>query len=213
VDATLLYVVFRIISLCIRCVGAYNRRVPKLWNDTIEEHRRTVNEAILDTAAAFVAEHAITSVTMSAIAERTGIGRATLYKYFPDVDSILLAWHERQVSRELRHLIEAGDATGSPYTRLETVLTTYAHIRRQHHAEDVAVALHHGEQARRGHRQLREFVRELVTAAAQAGEVRTDTDPDELAVYCLHALGAAGALDSEAAVRRLLTVTLSGLKP
>jgi len=28
---------------------------------------------------------------MSHIAEKTAIGRATLYKYFPDVDAILLA--------------------------------------------------------------------------------------------------------------------------
>lgn len=34
-------------------------------------------------------------MTMSRIAEEIGIGRATLYKYFPDVEAILLAWHER----------------------------------------------------------------------------------------------------------------------
>ena len=37
--------------------------------------------------------------------------------------------------------------------------------------------------------------------------------PGELAGYCLHALTAAGSLPSEAAVRRLLAVTMSGLRP
>jgi hypothetical protein len=37
--------------------------------------------------------------------------------------------------------------------------------------------------------------------------------PGELATYCLHALTAAGSLPSESAVRRLLTVTMSGLRP
>jgi len=37
--------------------------------------------------------------------------------------------------------------------------------------------------------------------------------PDELAGYCLHALTAAGNLPSEAAVRRLLAVTMAGLRP
>ena len=73
--------------------------VPKLWSETIESHRSAVREATLDTTAALVAEHGLRSVTMSQIAEQTGIGRATLYKYFPDVDSILVAWHERQVGR------------------------------------------------------------------------------------------------------------------
>lgn len=49
-----------------------------------------------DTTAALVAEQGLTSVTMSRIAKESGIGLATLYKYFPDVESILLAWHERR---------------------------------------------------------------------------------------------------------------------
>ena len=64
--------------------------MPKLWNETIEAHRRAVHEAILNTTAALVAEHGLRSVTMSQIAEEAGIGRATLYKYFSDVDAILL---------------------------------------------------------------------------------------------------------------------------
>ena len=40
-----------------------------------------------------------------------------------------------------------------------------------------------------------------------------DIAPGELAGYCLHALTAAGGLSSEAAVRRLLAVTMSGLRP
>ncbi|MBA2423836.1 MAG: TetR/AcrR family transcriptional regulator, partial [Actinobacteria bacterium] len=42
---------------------------------------------------------------------------------------------------------------------------------------------------------------------------RDDVSPDELASYCLHALSAAGGLSSRAAVRRLVTVTLAGLRP
>ena len=48
---------------------------------------------------------------------------------------------------------------------------------------------------------------------AGAGEVRDDIDPGELASYCLHALTAANSLSSEAAARRLVTVTLDGLRP
>ena len=36
--------------------------------------------------------------------------------------------------------------------------------------------------------------------------------PAELATYCLYALTAAGSLSSQAAVRRLISVTLSGLR-
>ena len=122
--------------------------MPKLWTETIEEHRRAVRDAALDTTAALVAERGLAAVTMSQIAAATGIGRATLYKYFPDVEAILAAWHERQVAQHL----------------------------------------------------------------GQLAEVRDDVPPAELASYCLHALQAASSLPSEAAVRRLVTVTLAGLR-
>jgi AcrR family transcriptional regulator len=68
----------------------------------------------LDTTAALVHEHGLAAVTMSQIAAATGIGRATLYKYFPDVEAILVAWHERQITRHLRQLAAARDAAGTP---------------------------------------------------------------------------------------------------
>lgn len=57
------------------------------------------------------------------------------------------------------------------------------------------------------------MLKDLLTKAAAAGHVRDDVAPGELASYCLHALAAAGSLPSEAAVRRLVTVTLAGLRP
>jgi len=96
--------------------------VPKLWEETIETHRRSVRQAILDTTAGLVAEHGLRAVTMSQIAEQTGIGRATLYKYFPDVDAILLSWHEQQVDHHLEQLRRLAEHAGDPRKRLEAVL-------------------------------------------------------------------------------------------
>jgi hypothetical protein len=57
------------------------------------------------------------------------------------------------------------------------------------------------------------MIRDLLTEAAAAGDLRDDVAPDELASYCLHALTAASSLPSKAAVRRLVTVILAGLRP
>jgi AcrR family transcriptional regulator len=187
--------------------------VPKLWSETIEAHRREVREAILDTTAALVAAHGLRSATMSKIAEETGIGRATLYKYFSGVEAILVAWHQRQVARHLEHLAEVADEAGSAGERLEAVLEAYALICYEHHGSELAALLHRREHVARARQQLSDLVRDLLTEAAANGELRDDVAPDELASYCLHALEAAGNLPSQAAVRRLVAVTLAGLRP
>jgi AcrR family transcriptional regulator len=189
--------------------------VPRLWNETIESHRRAVRDATLDTTAALVAQHGLRSVTMSQIAEETGIGRATLYKYFSDVEAILFAWHERQITGHLAYLSEVRDQAGHAGKRLEAVLEAYAlmsHESRGHHDTELAAFLHRDEQVPRAQRKLRAMVRDLLIEAADIGDVRDDVSPDELASYCLHALTAASSLASKAAVRRLVTVTLAGLR-
>lgn len=190
--------------------------MPKLWSETIEAHRAAVRDATLDTAAALVAEHGLRSVTMSAIAEETGIGRATLYKYFADVEAILVAWHERQISAHLAQLSALRDQTRDPASRLEGVLEAYAliaHASQGHRDSDLAAFLHGDEHVARARQHLTAFVGDLLTAAAAAGAVRTDVAPDELASFCLHALDAASGMSSKAAVRRLVRVTLAGLRP
>jgi AcrR family transcriptional regulator len=189
--------------------------VPKLWNDTIEAHRRAVRDAALDATAALVAAHGLRSVTMTQIAQEIGIGRATLYKYFPDVEAILVAWHERQISRHLEHLAQVRAHPGEPVHRLEAVLEAYALIAHESHGHDpeLAAFLHQDRHITRAQHQLHEMIRDLLADAAQTRDIRDDVTLDELASYCLHALNAARMLPSPAAVRRLVKVTLRGLSP
>lgn len=191
--------------------------MPRLWNETIEAHRRDVRDAILDTTINLVAEHGLRSATMSRIAEETGIGRATLYKYFPDVDAILTAWHHRQVTDHLEHLAAIRDETPDTAARLGAVLTAYARIAhgmsRHGFGTEFSTLVHRDDQVAGPRRQLHDLVRDVLAAAAEAGHARADVDPGELATYCLHALAAAGDLPSHAAVDRLVALTLAGLRP
>lgn len=188
--------------------------MPKLWTETVETHRHEVRLAIMDTTAALVAEQGLRSVTMSEIAEKTGIGRATLYKYFPDVDAILLAWHQRHVDSHLQHLAEVRDQGDNPASRLENVFRAFAHHAHEsgsHRESELAGMLHRGEHMEAAQQELTAFMTRLLGDAAEAGQIRTDITPAELAEYSIHALTAASALPSKAAVHRLVEVTLGGL--
>jgi AcrR family transcriptional regulator len=187
--------------------------VPKLRADTVEEHRRAVRDATLDATARLVTEHGLASVTMSKIAAETGVGRPTLYKYFPDVEAILVAWHERQIGSHLKHLARVRDQSGDVARRLEAVLEAYALMTYERpHGTELAVLLHRGEHVTRAHQHLTSLIEDLLAEGARTGDVRDDVAPGELAGYCIHALTAADRLPSKAAVRRLVTVTLAGLR-
>lgn len=189
--------------------------MPKLWDETIEAHRLAVREAILDATWKLVTEQGLAAATMSRIAEEARIGRATLYKYFPDVEAILSGWHERHVAVHLAELAGLNDRGGNAAEKLNAMLEGYAliaHRRGLQDAELVAL-LHRGEHVVRAQQQLKGLIGDRLAGAAEAGIVRNDVASDELAGYCLHALAAAGNLPDEAAVRRLVGVTLSGLRP
>jgi AcrR family transcriptional regulator len=165
-----------------------------------------------------VAEHGLLSVSMSQIAESTGIGRATLYKYFPDVEAILFAWHERQITAHLAQLEGLRGQPGDAGQRLQAVLEAYALISHErfsheHPGPEVAALLHRGTHLTKAQQQVHDLIKDLLTEVAATGNLRDDIAPDELATYCLHALGAASNLPSKAAVRRLVRVTLAGLCP
>jgi AcrR family transcriptional regulator len=202
------------VNVCID-VAVYSWRVPKLWDETIQAHRHQVRDAILDTTAALVFEHGLRAVTMAQIAEQAGIGRATLYKYFSDIDAILHAWHHRQISAHLAQLTEVKDSTAGPGHRLQAVLQSYAriaHQTRSHHNTEIGRFLHRDDHLADAQQQLHDLITSLVAEAIQAGELRGDVPPSELAAYCLHALNAASSLPSQAAVDRLVAVTLDGLR-
>lgn len=193
--------------------SCYGVVVPKLWTTTVETHRQEVRAAIVDAVGHLATEQGLLSLTMSQIAEAAGIGRATLYKYFADVEQVLTAWHDRQVAVHLAELTTLRDQQGTPATRLRSVLETYGRIarQRQHVGEQLAAALHRSNHVDHAEQQLHDLVAGLISEAAAAGTVRTDVPAPELAGYCIHALSAAGDAVTTAALDRLLGVIWAGL--
>lgn len=186
--------------------------MPKLWSDTIEAHKQTVRDAALDAAASLVMRRGLHPVTMSEVAEATGIGRATLYKYFPDMRALLFAWHERQINRHLAALASIAEGGGPPMERLARVLGAYAEMAHRQHDGELASLLHSGGHAAHARGHLAAFLSELIAEAARAGTVRTDVPPQELATFCLAAMAGAHGTHSRDAMNRLVALTTDALR-
>lgn len=138
---------------------------------------------------------------MSAVAAEAGVSRATLYKYFPDVESILIAGHHRHVQAHLEELRAVIDHNDNPRQALVEVLTTYAGIQRHRAGDDVVelAGLVHGPSM--AHHDAHDAIHALLATAIAAARTDAATDPSgdvvdagtdgALATMCLHALAAA----------------------
>lgn len=185
--------------------------MPKLWERSIDAHRVAVRASILSATATLVADSGLGSVTMSRIAQEAGIGRATLYKYFPDLDAVLLAWHDQHVAAHLARLRELVDSPGEPLDRLRAACVAVTRMYADIPEDEIARRLHHGGHVLQATQHLAEILGALLQEGVERGEVRGDVPVGELVRYCLAALTAASEASS-AAVRRLITVTLDGLR-
>lgn len=186
--------------------------MPKLWNNTVEEHRHAVRAAALDAAEALIREAGFAGVSMTRVAERAGITRATLYKYFPDVDALLSQWHERQVSEHLAVLEKIRQETVGTGQQLQAVLEAYALMLYDMLAHDSSPpALHRSAHVDHAHHYLEAFIADLIRADVQSRIAEVSMDPEDLARYCIHAMNAARSLSTRGAVPVLVDLTVQGI--
>lgn len=184
-------------------------RMPKLWNDTIEAHRSAVASAVMDKTAELAAREGLHTLTMARIAQEAGIGRATLYKYFPDVEGILSAWHKRQISTHLEGLERIRKQAATPLQALEAVLIAYGESTRHGHDHAFGSLLHAMPHVREAHGHLEEFVADMIAEATRDGNLSGDVPPGERARYALAAV--AGGAPNKPALVRLVGMILRGL--
>src|SRR5262245_10111077 len=80
---------------------------------------------ILDTAARLFAEHGYAETDTQLLADELGVGKGTLYRYFPSKQRLFLA----AVDRAMRHLRQTIDASiegiADPLERVATAIRTY----------------------------------------------------------------------------------------
>lgn len=186
--------------------------MPKLWTATIDDHHAAVRDAILDAAARMVATRGLTGVSMSGVAQGAGIGRATLYKYFPDVEAVLGAWHARQIAGHMVQLERSLTGAANPLEALRSVLQHMAQARHGHGGAEIALHLHRMGHVHQAHQHLRQRIAGLARDAALAGLVRQDCASELIADLCLSALTATEGRTAEDA-QRAVDIVLDGLRP
>ncbi|MFK0021107.1 hypothetical protein [Streptomyces sp. NPDC090798] len=106
--------------------------------------------------------------------------RAAPCKYFPDVETVLLARHARQIGEHLDQLAEVRGQADEPVGRPEAVLEAFApvsHASRGHRDTEVAAFLHKDRHVSEARQQLHGMIRDLAAEGVRTGDLRNDIAP------------------------------------
>ncbi len=140
--------------------------------------RDRIAAGILDTAASVLAERG-ESVSMADIAQAAGVGRATLYRYFPTREALLLGL-TRAAFEELSGRIAAAELDAVPL-REGVARAARAFIAAgRRYAAVIHVGKTYVEDPAEFDRAVAEPVRALIRRGVADGELRTDVPPDVL---------------------------------
>lgn len=169
-------------------------------------------DAILMAALAVFSQSGV-DAPVREIAQRAGVGVATLYRHFPQRSDLIVAVFQRQVDACAQAAPQLA-TSHSPADALALWVQRYADFIVT--KRGLAAALHSGDPAYSAlpayfDAHLRPALQLLLDAAIAAGEVRDDVDPDEL----LRAVGnlcLSAQEDRLESARRMVALLVDGLR-
>jgi AcrR family transcriptional regulator len=154
-------------------------------------------------------------VPLRTIARKAGVGQGTLYRHFPDRETLLCTVHHREVDR-------LTDAAGellerlSPLRALEEWMRQLAAFAAA--KPDVGLAMQrslsrHGEPASPGHPTCADTLSTLLVSNQVAGTVRPDIAPEDLllALAGLWHVNHSEPADRRASADRLIDIVMAGI--
>ena len=105
------------------------------WNVTsalstppsLEEHRTEMHRRIFDALSELLGACGYDSVGLADVAKRAGIGRTAMYNYYPDKESLILAFAAAETERFLGELEATLKSASTPIDQLRAYLAALIH--------------------------------------------------------------------------------------
>lgn len=158
------------------------------WANVTEAYRDGQRESIAKAALALLIEGGGAGLSMSALAQEVGISRPTLYRYYPDMESVLVgiaalvAQHDESFAAQVL-------AESDPRRQLRAFLDAVTDPAT--HGHPSAVELHaalpqEGRRMLRAHEdRARGLLADILRRGVQAGDFAADIDPKADARFIL----------------------------
>jgi AcrR family transcriptional regulator len=171
-------------------------------------------DLLLGAAASAFAERGADDVSLEEIARRAGVGIGTLYRHFPNRQSLLEAVYKDQVDglEVLAGKLQAAESPGDALADWVRAFVTFAKAKRSLSSALVATIGKNSEFMTACSLQLRDCTKSILSRAQDAGEARADvqyTDIFRLTHGLITAMDSPS--DSEQA-DRLVALVVDGLR-
>lgn len=173
------------------------------WERTRLDHRAQQSEAIASAALSLMLDRGAPALTMAAIAIASGVSRQTLYRYYSDVDAVLVGVAEFIGSRD--HQFEAEVLQHSdPVVQLDAIVRAVAHAGNHDTRDSAALRSSLPPKARQVLAQhedrILQVLEDVLTAGIRDGVFRADIGPSGDAPLILGLAAAAEPATTERAI-------------
>ncbi|MBY5162220.1 TetR/AcrR family transcriptional regulator [Salsipaludibacter albus] len=160
--------------------------MPKLWADSLDEHRALVLERLVDAYVSLVAEQGVEGLTVAAVAERAELARSAVYNHVDHLHDLALLHAEHTMASWLGPLQERAAAGASAWELLEDLVRNSLQVFAEDPLAGMDLASHLDDaQAARLSELLgpiREHLQQTVSRGVTDGEF-VDLDPRALAGF------------------------------
>jgi AcrR family transcriptional regulator len=186
----------------------YTPSVATTHETTLRKDAQRSRAALLDAARELFAESG--EVRMHEIARRAGIGRATLYRHFPDRSAVGLAIFAEELAGLERLAAESVGCPDAIFALLRAVAQVQARFKGLVDCLRASPAGTAGENRLKG--RFVELIEQPLRDAQRAGQVRSDLTVDDVFLVIAMVGGAVERRDDGAAMaKRAMTLAIEGL--
>ena len=155
--------------------------MPKISAPTLEKHRAETVDRLLDAFGELILSRGYADVSLADVAAQAGLARTAIYNYFPDRETLLFSWTDREVRRTLsilEHELEAAPTYAEKirtFVRLQLLDFTRRHLPPGREVVGMLRPETYGNFMRHVE-PLEQIARQIVTEGIEAGEF-VETEP------------------------------------
>ncbi|MGQ0845350.1 MAG: TetR/AcrR family transcriptional regulator [Sporichthyaceae bacterium] len=107
--------------------------MPKVLGSSVAEHRQVVLRRVYSSFERLVYAHGYDAITLAEIAKEADLARTAMYNYFPDKETLLLAYTEAEMDGFFSRLRVELDGIDDPIEQLRAYVGAQLHYFATHH--------------------------------------------------------------------------------